>query len=143
MQILRVAFGGQQSVGQLVLRIGEDDLFAAFRRDVHACGDHVEAPGAQARNQRAPLGQHAIDLLDAHFREDDFGDFRRFTGDPAIGLGKGERGFVGVADTDAAVFGDGFQRRGGVGAGGQTEHRTSHEQVTQHIGTAGKGIAHR
>ncbi|MCY1438965.1 hypothetical protein D9M71_551830 [compost metagenome] len=117
-------------------------MLAAFRRDVHARGNYVETPGAQARDQRAPLGEHAVDLLDAHFGEDDFGDFRRFTGDPAIGLGKGERGFVGIADADAAVFRNGFQRRG-VGAGGQAEYRTSHEQVTQDMRSAGNGIAHR
>ncbi|MNT61652.1 hypothetical protein D3C72_1993110 [compost metagenome] len=84
------------------MRVGEDHLLATRRGDVHAGGDHVEAPGTQAGNQRAPLGEHGFHLADAHALEDLRGDFRGFAGDLARGVGEGEGRFVGVTDADGA-----------------------------------------
>ncbi|MCY1438082.1 hypothetical protein D9M71_542660 [compost metagenome] len=142
-QVFRVAFGHQQGIGQLVLRVGEDHLLAARRGDVHARGNHVEASRTQARDQRAPLGEHAIDFLDAHFLEDDLGDFRRLAGNPAVGFGKGEGGFVGIADADAVVLLDRFQRGCRLGAGHQAEGCAGKQQLLERCCCVLERWAHR
>jgi hypothetical protein len=111
MKILRIALGHEQRVLDLILRIRERDLLAALRRDVHAGRDHVEAARAQARNQRAPFGQHAVHFLHAHPRKNLAGDFRRFAGHLAVRRRVRERRFVRVADTHFAGALDALQRR--------------------------------
>ncbi len=102
------------------MRVGEKHLLAAFRGDVHAGGDEVEAPGAQAGDQRAPFGEHRFDGADLHALEDLTHDFRRLAGDTAIQRRIGERRLVGVADADAVAVLDLFQGIG-LGDAGETD----------------------
>src|SRR3546814_17491833 len=92
------------------MRVREGDLLATLRQDEHAGGDHVEAAGAQPRDQRAPFGQDALDLLDAELGEDDPGDLRRLSRYLAVQRRVGEGGSVGVADPDRSGLLYAFER---------------------------------
>src|SRR5690606_3307860 len=84
--------------------LGKLHLLAAFRSDEHARRDNVEAPGAQARDERAEFGEDAVDLLDAHARQDRLRHLRRFAGELAARRGITIGRLIGEADTDIAVL---------------------------------------
>ena len=126
---LRIALRHQEGLADAVGRLGELNLLAALRIDEHARGDDVEAAGLQARNQRSELGQHAVDLRDAHLGEHRPHDFWRFAGELAVRRGKAVGRFVGEADTNVTMLLGAFEgrlrlgrERGGKGgdAGGQS-----------------------
>src|SRR5690606_820677 len=112
-----------ERVLQLIVRIGEQHLLAAFRGDVHAGGDQVETAGSQARDQRTPFGQDRLDRFDAHLLEDFFDNFWRLTRDAAVGGGIGEGRFVGITDANAAVFLDVVE---GIGVGQASERNAAY-----------------
>ena len=120
---LRVAGGHQHCLADAVGGLGEGDLLAARRVDEHAGGDDVEAAGLEARDQRAELGQDAVDLGDAHLGEHRLRHLRRLAGQLARGGREAERRLVGEADADVAVGLGLLQcrlregRRGGEGEG--------------------------
>src|SRR5690606_11831932 len=59
-QVQRIAGLDDEGFTDRVGRVGEQDLGAARGRDVHAGGNHVEAPGFQRRNQRAEFGENSL-----------------------------------------------------------------------------------
>ena len=100
---LGVAGGHQHRLADAVGRLGEGDLLAAGRVHEHAGGDDVEAAGLEAGDQRAELGQHAVDLGDAHLGEHGLGHLGRLAGQLALGRREAEGRLVGEADADVAV----------------------------------------
>jgi hypothetical protein len=66
---LGIAFRHQEGLADAVGGLGELDLLAARRIDEHAGSDDVETAGLQAGDQRAELGEHAVDLGDADLVE--------------------------------------------------------------------------
>ena len=66
---LGISTGHDEGVAEHADGLGEVHVLAARAEDVHAAGDHVEAVGAEARNQAAPVGHHRLDVGDAHLVE--------------------------------------------------------------------------
>ena len=129
-EALGVARGDQEGLADAVGRLGELHLLAALRVDEHAGGDDVEAAGLQAGDQRAELGQHAVDLVDAHLGEHRLDDLGRLAGELAVRRGEAVRRLVGEADADVAV-GLGFlERRLGFGGkcGGERRGAGDHRE---------------
>ena len=107
----------EKPVAYAIGGIGKGNLAAPVGQHVHAGGDHVETAGQEARDQRAELGQHALDLAYAQPPEDHAGDLRGFAGQsarPAVHVG--ERRFVRVADAQPAGL-DGALQAVGLGRG--------------------------
>ena len=99
----RIAFGHQQRLLHVEGRLGKVDASRPLRRDEHAGGDDVEAPGFQSGDQRSEFGLLPFDAANAQSRDDQFGHFRGFSGYFTTRFQKGVRRFDRVSDPDGSL----------------------------------------
>src|SRR5690606_671479 len=91
--------------------IGEENLTTTLWRDVHACGNHVEASRFQRRDQRAELCQDALDSRHAELTEHQARELWRFARQAAgTRIDIGIRSLVGKADAHHACGPNPLQR---------------------------------